>query len=407
MLEENLDINSYDNESPSPKSGLSKNLKLILYLICLNIFTIIALTFIIVKLFIKEKNDNKDNEDVIKVLKYDKDFLKPNITFNATFELVKVKNGMTGLLINDPYSFFSHAQLEVKHGSLIETIGGLAHFCEHMIFGGSEKYDYYSLFRKLRGINNVDLDGFTDSTITSYEITTGFNYNYDLAIDILTDAFWSPSYDENIIKKEIQPVNSEFNLRINEFSFISQGIIRQLSNSKTSFNGFTIGNNETLRPNESIALSKKLKGFHMVVNRPENIFFVIYSNMSINVSEKYVKKYFNYKIHEFPENEIDVEDKKKLEKNIKDIENIEIFDENLYQHGFYYKSNIRANILNIYFYIGEVDYKNIQFDIIDYYIYLLHSKSLIDLSFTFKIFNWFFKRKRIYYFNVCPSRTIY
>ena len=85
MLEENLDINSYDNESPSPKSGLSKNLKLILYLICLNIFTIITLTFIIVKLFIKDINDNKDNEDVIKVLKYDKDFLKPNITFNATF----------------------------------------------------------------------------------------------------------------------------------------------------------------------------------------------------------------------------------------------------------------------------------------------------------------------------------
>ena len=368
MLEENLGINSYDDESPSiPKSGLSKNIKLIIYLICLNTFTIITLTFIIVKLFIKEKNDNKDNEDVIKVLKYDKDFLKPNITFNATFELVKIKNGMTGLLINDPYSFFSHAQLEVKHGSLIETIGGLAHFCEHMIFGGSEKYDYYSLFRKLDGMNNVDFNAFTDTTITSYYISTGFNYNYDLAIDILTDAFRYPSYDENIIKKEIQPVNSEFYLRINELPKISTNIIRQLSNNKTSFNGFSTGNNDTLRPNESLALSKKLKGFHMVVNKPENIFFVIYSNMSINTAEEYVRKYFNYKIHEFPENEIDVEDKKKLEKNIKDIENIEIFDENLYQHGFYYKSNYRYNILDIYFYIGEVDYKNLQFDIIDYY----------------------------------------
>ena len=384
MLEENLAFNSLNDESTLiPKSRMSKNTKLIIYLICLNTFIIITLTFIIIKLFIKEKNDNEHNEDnedaIIKVLKYDKDFLKPNITFNATFELVKVQNGMIGLLINDPYSFFSHVQLVVKHGYLMDTVGGLAHLGEHMIFGGSEKYDYYSVFSKLYGIKNVNLDAFTDKTIMSYYISTGFNYNYDLAIDLLTDAFKYPSYDENIIKKEIQPLNSEFYTKNNNNIKIINNIIRQLSNNKTSFNGFSGGNNDTLRPNESSSLSKKLKGFHMVVNRPENIFFVLYSNMSINVTEEYVKKYFNYKIHEFSDIEIDVEDKKKLEKNIKDIENIEIFNENLYQHGFYYKSNYRYNILYIYFYIGEVDYKYLQFDIIDYYDYLFNSKSLLDL----------------------------
>ena len=54
---------------------------------------------------------------------------------------------MTGLLIHDPYSSFTYAQIFVPFGSYIDTIGGLAHFDEHMIFGGSEKYKYYSMFK--------------------------------------------------------------------------------------------------------------------------------------------------------------------------------------------------------------------------------------------------------------------
>ena len=40
-------------------------------------------------------------------------------------------------------------------------------------------------------------------------------------------------------------------------------------------------------------------------------------------------------MHKFSDDEIDIEDKKNLEENIKKLENLEIFDENLYKHGFF------------------------------------------------------------------------
>lgn len=57
---------------------------------------------------------------------------------------------------------------------------------------------------------------------------------------------------EEITKKEIQPINSEFYLNINEYYHLIDSIFRQLRSNKTSFKDFTSGNNVTLNPNDSI-----------------------------------------------------------------------------------------------------------------------------------------------------------
>ena len=158
-----------------------------------------------------------------------------------------------------------------------------------------------------------------------------------------------------------------------------EDIIRQLSSKKTSFFGMGCGNNDTLKPSEADKLSKILKGYHMVVNRPEKIFFILYSNETLQNLQNYVEKYFNYKMHQFPNNEIDVDDKNQLEKNIENLKNLEIFDENLYQHGIYYNSELKMNLLNVFFYLGHINYKLLEYDIIEYFSYLFNSKSLIEL----------------------------
>ena len=90
-------------------------------------------------------------------------------------------------------------------------------------------------------------------------------------MDMLTEAFRHPLYSQELIKNEIQVINNEFYEKIKER--IGIDIIRQLSSDKTSFNGITCGNNETLNPSESDKLSKILKGYHMVIKNPSNIFF--------------------------------------------------------------------------------------------------------------------------------------
>ena len=161
-------------------------------------------------------------------------------------------------------------------------------------------------------------------------------------MDMLTEAFRHPLYSQKLIKNEIQVINNEFYEKIKER--IGIDIIRQLSSDKTSFNGITCGNNETLNPSESDKLSKILKGYHMVIKNPSNIFFTLYSNKTINESEEFVKQYLNFTTHVFPNNEIDIEDKTKFEQNMKDIEKINIFDDKLYKHGIFYNTNNISNV---------------------------------------------------------------
>ena len=49
-----------------------------------------------------------------------------------------------------------------------ETVPGLAHFCEHMLFLGSEKYKDEEAFNKLIDENNGWWNAYTDLTETNF-----------------------------------------------------------------------------------------------------------------------------------------------------------------------------------------------------------------------------------------------
>ena len=58
------------------------------------------------------------------------------------YKAISLPNGLTGLLISDPETDKAAAAMAVKVGSLSdpEPVQGLAHFLEHMLFLGTEKY---------------------------------------------------------------------------------------------------------------------------------------------------------------------------------------------------------------------------------------------------------------------------
>ena len=77
----------------------------------------------------KKKDDDNKEEDIadIAILLKDSELKKPNNEINAEFELVKMGNGLAGMLISDPYADKSHIQFTMKYGSYIDTDGGIFH----------------------------------------------------------------------------------------------------------------------------------------------------------------------------------------------------------------------------------------------------------------------------------------
>ena len=300
------------------------------YIVLAIIAVVVVLVVVLIVVLRKDDSEETSSNSPYKVLLKDSDFIKPKIKFDAEFQLVKTKTDMLGLLIDDEYLEYSLVYLYMPNGSYTETVPGLAHFGEHMVSGGSKKYpNIVPVYNPIiGGVDGGEDNAATGGTERFYYMKVPYNFLFENVIDLLTDSFKYPFYDKDVVKKEIQAVNAEFYLHKTESSLILEAILQQLSSTKTSFNGMATGNNETLNPNDSDNLAKKLRGYHSLIKKPNNIFFSLASNETMETLEKYTEKYFTYKMHEFKDDEIDKEDRNQLIENEKNIVKFDIFDEN-------------------------------------------------------------------------------
>ena len=85
-------------------------------------------------------------------------------------KVVVLQNGLTALLVSDPEAERSSAALGVNVGSYIDNPdeNGLAHFCEHLLFMGTEKYPSENEYEDYLIKNSGDSNAYTGGDKTVY-----------------------------------------------------------------------------------------------------------------------------------------------------------------------------------------------------------------------------------------------
>ncbi len=156
-------------------------------------------------------------------------------------------NGMKVLLISDPTMQRSAASLAVGAGSLLDPDNrqGLAHFLEHMLFLGTEKYPTPGSYQEFVSTN----DGFTNA-FTSEQIT---NYHFEIApaafeegLDRFSQFFTAPLFNQELVDREIRAVDSEHSKNIpNDFRRVFQ-VQREAYEPGHPARHFSTGNLQTL-----------------------------------------------------------------------------------------------------------------------------------------------------------------
>ena len=121
-----------------------------------------------------------------------------------------LENGMRVLLVSDPKYNKSAAAMVIEVGSLDNPVEdqGLAHFLEHMLFLGTDKYpgvdDYGTYMNDNGGYNNAYTAG--DHTNYFFEI----NHNaFEGGLDRFAQFFIAPLFTEEYTERELNAVNSE------------------------------------------------------------------------------------------------------------------------------------------------------------------------------------------------------
>ncbi|GAA5906213.1 hypothetical protein JCM8208_000664 [Rhodotorula glutinis] len=130
---------------------------------------------------------------------------------DRAYRFLTLANGLRALLISDPKTDKAAAALGVQVGQLSDPddLPGLAHFCEHMLFLGTEKHPDESEYKTYLSRNSGSSNAYTSLAETVYH----FDCSPDgLAGGLARHAqfFTAPLFDPSCTEREVNAVDSEF-----------------------------------------------------------------------------------------------------------------------------------------------------------------------------------------------------
>ena len=172
-------------------------------------------------------------------------------------------NGLEVMLVSDPDTDKAAASLDVAvgHGNDLPDRQGLAHFLEHMLFLGTEKYpaagEYQAFIKDHGGSHNA---------YTSYDHT---NYFFSVspaflegALDRFAQFFLAPLFNEDLVRRERVIVDSEYSARSEEEGRRTLAAVRQAINPDHPRSAFAVGSVETLADREGAPVRDDLIRFY-------------------------------------------------------------------------------------------------------------------------------------------------
>ncbi|VDQ16537.1 unnamed protein product [Trichobilharzia regenti] len=123
---------------------------------------------------------------------------------SRSYKVMLLRNRMKVLLISDPNTDKSAACLSVNIGSLSDPkeLPGLAHFCEHMLFLGTEMYPIENTYMKYVAEHGGQSNASTKADETAYVFNIAPEYLKE-ALDIFSQFFISPLFTESATEREV------------------------------------------------------------------------------------------------------------------------------------------------------------------------------------------------------------
>ncbi|XP_045464651.1 insulin-degrading enzyme [Harmonia axyridis] len=177
-----------------------------------------------------------------------------------------LSNKLKVLLVSDSSTDKSAAAMDVNVGYMSDpkNILGLAHFCEHMLFLGTEKYpnenDYNKFLSEHGGSSNAAT--YPDHTIYYFDVVPE---HLSSALDRFAQFFIAPLFTESATDKELNAVNSEHDKNVQSDLWRLDQLDKHLSDPDHPYHTFGTGNRDTLDvipKSEGINVREELLNFH-------------------------------------------------------------------------------------------------------------------------------------------------
>lgn len=143
-------------------------------------------------------------------------------------------------LVSDSLSSISAAAVNVAAGYYSDFLDypGIAHFVEHLLFMGTEKYPVMNYADEVVTASGGYISAYTDNEVTNYYMFVSNDFWH--ALDVLAQFFVHPLMKVEAVEKEINAVESEYRKGLTDDLWSAHQLQRHLCNNKSAFNGLVI-----------------------------------------------------------------------------------------------------------------------------------------------------------------------
>ncbi len=178
------------------------------------------------------------------------------------FDFFRLPNRLQVLLIADPDAERAAASLDVFIGAGEDPEGrnGLAHFLEHMVFLGTEKYPAPGEFKDFIAGHGGSHNAYTDLRHTNYYFDVDADY-LSPALDRFAQFFISPRLSEAYVERERAVVHAEYTSKLTLDSRREHDVLREIVVPGHSLAKFSSGNNATLGKVDAATLRAEVLAF--------------------------------------------------------------------------------------------------------------------------------------------------
>ncbi|MGM0526294.1 MAG: insulinase family protein [Pseudomonadota bacterium] len=209
-----------------------------------------------------------------------------------SYRTVTLPNQLEVMLVSDPETEKSAASLSVGVGLLQDpmTQQGMAHYLEHMLFLGTEKYPDTNGYSEFMSSNGGSQNAYTWLDITNYMFKVN-NDAFDEGLDRFSDFFKAPMLYPEYVDKERNAVNAEWSMR-REMDFFGQFKLARSLLGDHPANRFLIGNLETLSDKEGSNLHQQTVEFYQQYYSANIMKVAMISDLSLDAMEDLARKHF-------------------------------------------------------------------------------------------------------------------
>ena len=210
------------------------------------------------------------------------------------YRALMLDNELRVLLISDPEADKAAAAMDVNAGSNADPPGfeGLAHFLEHMLFLGTEKYPQSGEYQEY-----IAAHGGSHNAYTAYENT---NYYFDIEKDSLAGGldrfaqfFIAPLFNEDYVNRERNAVNSEYQSNLQNDGRRAYSVFKQVMNQAHPLSQFSVGSLDTLQDKTGGSLREALLDHYGRYYSANLMSLAIIGRESLDELEAMAREYFS------------------------------------------------------------------------------------------------------------------